>query len=184
MNRDFRRNRDRFDEIDRLEERGELSSGDILDGFKTAIGFGSDFLHLMRSRNSALTEAGMGLGEYSYIYVLAYGDQLSSLLSETGQRALFKPRTRRELTQILRNQLAALESPRHEGEYRELALTLQEEIAVLEKGAHAIPWQDGLPPIVKASFTPYENQLANLFCVASVRFELRQKNENPGGIGG
>ena len=173
----FRKNRDQFDELDRLEELGELSSGDILDGFKTAFGFGSDFLHLMRSRNSALTESDMGIGEYSYIYILAYGDQLSSVLNETGPEYLFKPRTRLELTQILRNQLAALESPHHREEYGELNLTIQDEIAALEKGKHVFPWQDGLPPFVEASFSPYEDQLDHLFCEASVRFELRQKNQ-------
>ena len=181
--RRFRENRDRFDEIDKLEQEGELSSEDVFGGLKTAFGFLPDFLNLMRSRNGALLEAGMGLGEYSYIYVLAYSDQLSSLFNEPGQENLFKPRTRRELTQILRNQHAALEAQRHEGEYEELSLTVREEIAALEKGSHAFPWQGGLPPFIETSFAPYEDQLDDLFCDASVRFELQQKNKNPGGIG-
>jgi hypothetical protein len=179
----FQEHRDQFEELGRLEEQGELSSGDIIDGFKAAFGFGPGFLNLVRTRNSALSDVGMGLGEYSYIYVLAYGDQLSALLEEMSRDHLIKPRTRRELTQILRNQLASLGSPPHNGTHREHGLMLQEEIAALEKGILVFPWQDGLPPSLAASLAPYEDQLDTLFCDATVRFELRQKNKNPGGFG-
>jgi hypothetical protein len=179
----FQEHRDRMEELGRMEEEGEFSSADILDGFKNAIGFGPGFLDLMRTRNSALSEVGMGLGEYSYIYVLAYGDQLASLLDEMSRDRLIKPRTRRQLAQVLFNQLS---SPAARGSDRvsgDLRAAVQEEIVALDSGAHAFPWQDGLPPPVAASFAAFENRLDELFCEATVRFELRQKNKNPGGFG-
>jgi hypothetical protein len=36
---------------------------------------------------------------------------------------------------------------------------------------------------VEASIAPFEERLDELFCEATVRFELRQKNKNPGGFG-
>ena len=60
---------------------------------------------------------------------------------------------------------------------------LQKEIAELEQGRHAIPWQDELPESVGASFAPFRVRLDTTFCEATARFELRQKNKNPGGFG-
>ena len=179
----FREHRDRFEELGRMEEQGELSSADILNGFKAAFGFGPGFLNLVRTRNSALSEVGMGLGEYSYIYVLAYGDQLSSLLEEMSRDRLVKPRTRRGLAQILFNQLSTPAARSSDGVSAELRTAVQEEIVALDSGTHAFPWQDGLPPSVEASLAPFEDRLDELFCEATVRFELRQKNKNPGGFG-
>jgi hypothetical protein len=179
----FQERRDRMEELSRLEEEGEWSSEDILDGFKAAVGFGPGFLNLMRTRNNALSDVGMGLGEYSYIYVLAYGDQLSSLLEEMSRDRLIKPRTRRELAQILFNQLASPAARGSDGLDGHLRAAVQEEIVALDSGAHAFPWQDGLPPLVEASIAPFEERLDELFCEATVRFELRQKNKNPGGFG-
>jgi hypothetical protein len=179
----FQKHRDRMEEIGRMEEQGELSSGDILDGFKAAIGFGPGFLDLMRTRNSALSEIGMGLGEYSYIYVLAYGEQLSSLLEEMSRDRLIKPRTRRELAQILFNQLSDPAARGGDEVSAELRAAVQDEIIALDSGTHAFPWQDGLPPPVETSFAPFEDRLDELFCEATARFDLRQKNKNPGGFG-
>jgi hypothetical protein len=178
----FEDNRRKLEDIGRMEEQGELSSDGVLDGFKTALKFGPTFLHLMRSRNEALLEEGMGLGEYSYIYVVAYGDRLSSLANEPEQKKLFKPRTRRELTQILSNQLEALAARGNEEANRDLRAAVQEEIVALESGARAFPWQSGLPQAIEASFEPYDERLDELFCEAAVRFELRQKNQNPVGF--
>ena len=176
-------NRNRFDNLARMEEKGEVSSDDIVDGFKTAFSFGPDFFHLMRSRNDALLAKCMGLGEYSYIYVLAYRDQLKGLVAGQDNKNIIKPRTRMELTQILRNQLASLNSGDAAEEAREMILSVQEEINALENGTHAIPWEDGLPPVIEDSLVPFREQLDELFLEASARFELRQKNKRPGGIG-
>jgi hypothetical protein len=179
----FREHRDLMEELGRMEEEGELSSADILDGFKAAIGFGPGFLDLMRTRNGALSEVGMGLGEYSYIYVLAYGDQLSTLLGKMGRDRLINSRTRRELAQILFNQLSSPAAQSKDQANGDLRTAIQEEIIALDSGAHAFPWQDGLPSPIEASFAPYEDRLDELFCEATARFDLRQKNKNPGGFG-
>jgi hypothetical protein len=178
----FEGNRDRVEELGRMEEGGKISSDGLLDGFKAALNFGPAFLHLMRSRNEALLEEGMGLGEYSYIYVVAYGDRLSPLISETEGESLFRPRTKRELTQILHNQLEVLDAPGSEDGHGDLRLVVQEEIVALESGAHTYPWQAGLPPLIEASLEPYTERLDRLFCEAAVSFELRQKNKRPLGF--
>lgn len=174
-------NRRRLEDVGRMEEQGELSSDGVLDGFKAALSSGPAFLHLMNSRNQALDDQGMGLGEYSYIYVVAYGPRLSSLRTE-GHGDFFKPRTKQELTEILRNQLNTLADLGDEEWSGELRLAVEEEIVALESGAHAYPWQAELPPIVEASLAPYAERLDELFCEAAVSFELRQKNKRPLGF--
>lgn len=174
----FEENRRKMEDFGRMEEEGELSSEGVVDGFKTALSFGPAFLHLMNFRNQALLAEGMSLGEYFYIYVLAYGDQLSSLSNEPGQKDLLKPRTKRELTRILHNQLETLADHSGEGDNSDLSAAIQTEISALESGAHAFPWQSGLPSAIEASLESYEDRLDDMFCEAAVRFELRQKNEN------
>ena len=180
---EFEKRRARLEEIGEMEETGEVSSADIIDGFKVSLGIGPGFLHLMKARNGGLTEEGMGIGEYSYIYVLAYNRQLSTLAGGTDGEKLFKSRTREELTQILRNQLEYLRAPQRRIKFEDLILDLEEEITSLETGAHIFPWQSALPSHLAASINPYRDRLDDAFCKATVRLELRQKNQHPSGLG-
>ena len=179
----FRDRRTRFDELSEMEEHGQLESKSIFEGLKTAFGGGPDFLHLMRARNNALSIQGMGIGEYTYIYVLAYNHQLTEISGRPEGEKTFKDRTRKELTQVLVNQLAALESSRHGDTHQQLELDLRTEISALESGNHIFPWQDELPSHLEASIEPFRDRLDNLFCESTVRFALRQKNEHPSGLG-
>ena len=125
-------------------------------------------------------EAARNKGEESMERLLA--DQLSALSGAEAHANFLKPRTKRELTQVLRNQLVALEAYGAPGELGDLKLAVQNEISALEDGTHASPWQEGMPPAIEASLQPYQDRLDELFCEAAVEFELRQKNKNPVGF--
>ena len=180
---EFDKRHARLEEIGEMEETGEISWTDLVDGFKVSLGIGPGFLHLMKARNEGLTEEGMGIGEYTYIYVLAYNRRLSELAEESEEKQLFKARTREELTQILRNQLTSLKAGQERTDLDDLKSGLEEEISRLEAGDHAFPWQRRLPPHLAASFSPYRGLLDDSFCEATVRLELRQKNQHPSGLG-
>lgn len=179
----FRERRARLDELGRMEEHGRFEAESVVEGLKTALVGGQDFLRLMRARNTALSIQGMGIGEYAYIYVLAYNHQLSEIAGRQEGEKPFDARTRNELTQVLRNQRAALESSVPDDTHRQLALDLRAEISALESGNHIFPWQDGLPSHLEASTEPFRQRLDALFCESTVRFALRQKNEHPSGLG-
>jgi hypothetical protein len=93
---------------------------------------GPAFLRFMDTRNHALLKEEMGLGEYLYIYVLAYAEQLRQV-DETRfagiKQAYVGARARREMIQILRNQLDALMTGDPQSVDADLAANLRDQIA-------------------------------------------------------
>jgi hypothetical protein len=136
-----------------------------------------------RARNEALLDAGMGLGEYSYIFVLAYASDLAPAQRAEGDLVIeavkVLPRVRRLLLETLRRQLATVEAgptvPRDGAWAEELA----SEIGRLEQDPRRIPWMDGLPARIGASIAPYRERLDALHCEATLGLELI-RNEKKG----
>ena len=140
------------------------------------------FLEFMDTRNTALLTEKMGLGEYIYIYLAAYGEQLA--LEPQGryaeqEEAYLSPRSRREFVQILGNQLAALQSGERSQDASADALVadLQAEMAALEDGSHASPWPNGPPATTAESLAPYRDRLSDLYCEGIVRVEILQNKK-------
>ena len=145
-------------------------------GFKSVFKAGPRMLQLIDARNSALLDQEMGMGEYVYLYLAAYGEQLAmtdtSAYAEMDE-AYISPRTRQEYVQILRNQLAHAESIGLDNTAHELRL----EIESLENGVHSSPWLAGPPSGIRQSLAPYAEQIAELYCEGMVAIELQQKNK-------
>jgi hypothetical protein len=151
-----------------------------INGFKKMLGFGPAFLSFMETRNRALMKEQMGLGEYFYIYVLAYIEQLrhanNTMLAEF-EHAYVGPRARKELIQILNNQLESLTPGTDRPADKDLVVSLRDQIARLSDGQQSLPWEDGLPPAIAASLEPYAKPLALLYCEGIAKVELMQKNK-------
>jgi len=178
---------DRFGKLVRLDQLEQdenvprtVVAREGIGGLKGLLSFGPAFLRFMEARNQALLEEEMGLGEYMYIYVLAYAEQLLQVhdspfadieLAYVGNRA------RKELTQILRNQLDALESSEVRSVQTELVADLRDQIAGLSAGRQLLPWEDELPPAVAASLEPYAEPVAQSYCEGIAKIELMQKNK-------
>jgi hypothetical protein len=134
----------------------------------------------MDVRNSALLDQEMGLGEYIYIYLAAYAEQLAQ---DTGGRyagqeeAHLSPRARKEYVQILGNQLAALQAGDQDDTTQALTTDLQTEMTALEDASHATPWPGGPPANTAESLAPYRDRLSPLYCEGVIRIELLQKNK-------
>jgi len=121
----------------------------------------------------------MGIGEYLYIYLTAYGEQLdreSESDFSNMEEAYVSERARKEYAQILANQLLALENGELQSNYPELVATLRAEIEDLNDGSHISPWPKGPVGTTRASLTPYLQRLENLYCSGIVKIELLQKN--------
>jgi len=137
------------------------------------------FLEFMEVRNRSLLAEEMGLGEYIYIYLAAYGEQLADESASSYadmDEAYISPRTRDEFVQILGNQLAALEAAGQEGSPEGLVDDLRGEIEALEDGSHSSPWPIGPTGRTRESLAPYHGQLVELYCSGIVKIELQQKN--------
>ena len=166
--------------LEELESDAELSgeekSSKGIGGLKSMIGVGPKMLQFMDARNSTLLSEEMGLGEYMYIYLAAYGDQLAmattSSYAET-EEAYISSRTRDEYVQILKNQQNAAGS---DDELQNLSAHLKSEILALEDGSHQSPWPDGPPAVTQESLAPFQKQLSDLYCEGVVAIELLQKN--------
>jgi hypothetical protein len=172
--------------LETLESDPNLSASQkISEGFdslKSMFSAAPAFLEFMDARNASLLTEEMGLGEYIYVYLAAYGE----LLAQESQGryadqedAYISPRARKEYVQILGNQLAALQAGDHDQDAASLALIadLQAEIAALEDGSHSSPWPDGPPARTGESLAPYRDRLSALYCLGIVRVEILQKNK-------
>jgi len=165
-------------EADKDMPAGEKASKS-LDSFKSMFSIAPGFLEFMDARNQALLNEQMGLGEYIYIYLAAYGEQLAedtnSVYADM-EEAHISPRSRSEFTQMLLNQANALEATGTGIEKTALIGELRGEAEALDSGAQASPWPNGPPERTAESLLPFRNQLSELYCTGIVKTELMQKN--------
>ena len=165
--------------MDRLDDKERPDTMEIFGAFgeasKSVFGMGSVMGEFFRARNAALLEVDMSLGEYTYIYALAYGPAIVG--PEAGEEevtgdAHLSSRVRETLRHQLRNRLAAMGEVSEGGEDSEERRLLVEEIAVLEDHPERLPWINVRPPALEASLARYEEQIAELFCADAAHLEL------------
>jgi len=154
------------DEIDRTEAMKAVFSLT-----KSMMGVGPVLGHYYELRNQSLLEAGMGLGEFTYIFAIAYNDRL---LDEPEGDQLFGPtatnrRVRKALLSMLESQLEVLQSKG--GEEADIK-ALEAEVAAMQEDDRRIPWQDGIPPAMTDALAPYRAELDELYCPAMAPLEL------------
>ena len=149
---------------------------------KSMMGLPWVFGEIERARNRALVEAEMGLGEYTYIYIVAYHDELVSPKSEAnlfGASAANR-RVRATLRGMIERQLSAARAERAEDD--ELVTALAAELDALESDDRRILWQDGLPEPIAECFGPYRERLDATYSTAAAEFELLNSTIRAGGL--
>jgi hypothetical protein len=154
---------------------GEEAATRGIKGFKSVFKTGPKMLQFMDARNSALIREEMGLGEYIYLYLAAYSEQLADVASSPYseiEESRISSRIREEFIQILGNQLNAL-GPAGQDPVR---AGLKAEIEALEDSPEATPWSRGPLPGTRHSLAPFQDQLSTLYCDGVVAIELLQKN--------
>jgi hypothetical protein len=146
-------------------------------------------------RNRALLDKRMGLGEYAYIYSVAYYSWLGHspedgprVLSEAGEPerdrllsadSTFGPdnlrRYYRRLTlRLLENQAANLRGD----ERAKWGPALKEEIDRIERNLGTIAWQDNVPLQIDRSLEPYRSRLEATYHSSTNCFELLTTGES------
>lgn len=169
--------------LDKLESDQDQSASEAastgLQGLKSAFGAGPKMVKFSTSRNRALLEEEMGLGEYLYIYLTSYGEQLAKESAgdfSNTEEAYVSERARKEYTRILANQLQALETSEAQSSQPGLVDDLRAEIEALTDGSHTSPWPEGPVGKSRAALAPYHQKLDDLYCTGVVKIELLQKN--------
>jgi hypothetical protein len=162
-------------ELDRKEEE-EKSFKMAWSAVKSGVGFGRLIGRFISTRNDALLSQEMGLGEYTYIYIVAYHSWLQHPMTlgfdsydedaDIPGQAVPSDYARRlhdDLLAMLRNQLGALDEAGDPGGLRD---SLEAEISLMEEERYRLPWQDGLPeavirslelyrPLLEQSYSPF-----------------------------
>jgi hypothetical protein len=156
-------------------------SPNVFSMIKTGVGVVPQIAEYFKARNQALLDAGMGMGEYYYIYVIAYHSWLKKPPDDgpgfrlTGpgenrmdsddqdaheyQQDLIKRRAHRTVLPMLQNQFAKLTSEpagKPEEKWRQI---LAAEIKALEADRYRLPWQDGVPDVLESSLKPFQAEL-------------------------
>jgi hypothetical protein len=166
-----------FDAVSAMDST-DAEAGDVAGAVRSlggaAIAITPFLAGYFEERNQALLEAGMGLEEYSYIYAMAYHDQL---LAESTRIEIFSDgealsgRASEMLMGCLDRQAATLDSGDVDPSVRK---AVAGELESLESDPTRLPWQDGLPTAVAASLAPYRETLDPLFCPATAGLEMEQ----------
>jgi hypothetical protein len=164
-----------------LAKHEDPSPTEIVSMIRAGMGLVTQIAEFFGDRNRALLEQEMGLGEYTYIYAIAYFAWLEmspadgppfALVGDDGNHGHSGDPSElhleanlsslnRLLLPMLRHQLEDLgEQDQPDTVWRD---TLAAEIAAMAADRFYIPWQDGLPQVMADSLAPYREQLASSY---------------------
>ena len=157
--------------------------GKVVSIVRNAKSIGQGVGRVLRARNTALLEQRMGMGEYTYIYVIAYHSWLGhALLDIPGENddgdMTTSERLHENIVDILKSQRDALK--RSVDPDPDLLERLEAEILELRIDDERVPWQDGLPDVVVASLEPYRARLEELHVPISFLLGIGAENDHGG----
>ncbi len=163
-----------MDELDRGE--GDPPVGEVLKGVGNVMGsafsIAGEIGALQNSRNNELLKNGMGLGEFTWIHVLAYHSWLghppnTGIDSPSGEG--FSGREQAVIRQLMQNHARALEEV---GRHQEASLW-RDESERLYRSEGGAPFAAGdLPAEITAQLIPYRAKFEATYCPAMAGFEL------------
>lgn len=152
----------------------------IFQRMKSVVGMGADIGHLFEARNRALLNKGMGLGEYTYIYVLAYYSWLGHSPGDgPGRNAntsyvMVRTQSQRshDLIRMLSNQLDSAEDAGDTDEWDRWRSDLASEIDEMKNNEGRVPWKDSIPRKTEESLEPFRDRLEQSYSPITNPFEL------------
>jgi hypothetical protein len=139
-----------------------------------------DLAAYVEQRNAALLENRMGLGEYTWLYVVCYvgelGERPSKVIPNGSKPDLFQERVYPQLREMIRRRVELAESAmkkkaHDDGESADIQ-AWRDELEALQTDDKRLPFQDGLPMGLKRSLAPLRAELAALSCPASAEPDL------------
>ncbi|UCE41481.1 MAG: hypothetical protein JSV17_00370 [Candidatus Aminicenantes bacterium] len=169
----------------------------VFEMVKLGFGLVPQIAEFLKFRNQALLDAEMGMGEYFYIYAISYfswlgkppedgpdfevmgpedresrwGEMNRKEIREERRDSMLR-RLHRTLLPMLQNQhekLVARGLSDAQSEWKDL---LEAEIQAMEEDRFRLPWEDGLPDVIKRSLEPYRERLEQSYNAMTNPFEL------------
>ena len=175
------------------------SSGGAFKKLRTGIGLIPKIAEFLKIRNLALLETEMGLGEYYYIYTIAYYSWLDMPItdgppiainennefdyqhwedeeSEEIRHDLAVRRLHKMILPMLINQYEKLIESKGIEISEDWKIALEREIKAMEGDRYRLAWQDGLPEAIVSSLLPYRTRLESSYSpsVNNIEFIIEQ----------
>ena len=176
---EFRRIGESFAAMNELDKGGDdPSKGEVFKAMGGLMGsvFGmvGNIGTFNQVRNEALLAHRMSLGEYIWIYVLAYnswlGQEPNQDFDETEGRG-YSISERKVIHALVMNHVEALEA----AGMTEKAAQWKEEAGRMTRAESGVPFQDtGLPADLERQFLAFEDELQEIYCEATSSFELNR----------
>jgi hypothetical protein len=189
-----------FETLSEEEEDIEIEGARPRNVFKMLrLGFGivPQIAEFIKGRNQALLDAEMGIGEYYYIYVIAFYSWLGNSPEDGPDFQIHGPEDEdspfrywdreafqedrgewmrrwihRMILPMLLNQLEKLEEREAAVMPEEWRQALAEEIEAMRGDKERLPWQDGLPAVIETSLKPYKERLKTSYSAMTNPLEL------------
>jgi hypothetical protein len=173
----------------REEEFKEEPAPGALTKIRTGFRMVPQIAEFYRSRNQALLDAEMGLGEYYFIYIVSYFSWLGKspadgppfqIVSDEdeGRSVIYRrrrretledrldymlKRIRRQILPMLRNQYEKLKEKYASGGKESWRKLLAAEIDAMESDRFHLPWKDRLPEPLRVSLEPFRERLEDSY---------------------
>lgn len=169
---------EQFARMDAMEESEVSSTEALREGLRTArmaTGIGRTLGRHIKARNDALLAAEMGLGEYSWLYLVAYGGgRLGSEFPEAGPfgEDAVSDAARQLLVQQIETMRAELGDGVDGFDAVDWAAELEAEIGRLQEDPERMPWQEGLPAQLSGQLVENQVRLDELFCPETRSLDL------------
>lgn len=167
----------RFRAVDNLDNGdGDPPVGEVLKSVTGVMGAAFGIAKVMgevtRIRNEALRDRGMGMGEYTWIYVLAYNSYLGKQPNtgvDSDDEGTYDGSMLRLISTLMENHATALE----QASDPESASAWMNEVARLKRSDGGVPFPDGsLPDDLRGVFAPFRGRLEKYYCAAMAEFDL------------
>jgi len=194
---EMKRSMNILSEMEQTDRDTEEPSPHLFTKIKTGLSFATKVAEFYRSRNQALLDNDMGMGEYYYIYVMSYYSLLGKSPADgppfrvedqaDGRRIISMGRRRetqedrmdlmlrrvhRQIFPILQNQYTRLTEGDVSRAKEKWRTALAAEIKAMESDRYRLPWEDGLPDILKTSLEPYRSRLESSYSAVLNIFEV------------
>jgi hypothetical protein len=152
----------------------------IFQTVSSAVGMGEDIAHMLEARNQALLDKGMGLGEYTYIYILAYyswlghspGDGPGRNVNTSSVMVHSQSQRHDDLIRMLSNQLDSAADAGDTEEWDQWRADLSGEIEKMKNNEERVPWEDSVPRKTVESLEPFRDRLEETYSPITNPFEL------------
>jgi len=182
------------------ENKREKESAGIFKKIREGVGLFPRIAEFLKKRNQVLFEVEMGIGEYYYIYTMAYycwldkplTDGLPININEDNdfdyhywedeesieiRQDLAVRRLHNMILPMLKNQYSSLLEKSDLDVSEDWKNSLRSEIKLMEENRYRLVWQDGLPEEIQASLKPYRDRLESgyISSINSIEFMIEPK---------